>query len=270
MRLYCCIASIVAVLALPAASRADPQTVRIGGTGSATALMESLGSAFAGASDNSISVIPSLGTNGAIRAVSDGVLDIAVSGRQLKPQEEAAGLVVLATLKTPFGFSSSRPNPPGLGKNDIAGLFDTERTTWPDGFPLRIVLRPRSESDTALIASYFPEAGAAMERARARPDVPIAATDQDNADVAERLTGSLTGTTLTQITMEKRPLSFIDIDGVQPTLENLESGSYPYAKTLYLVVGKSRRPSVDAFSAFLLSESGRMMLRKGGVLPAGP
>jgi phosphate transport system substrate-binding protein len=268
MRPSYCIAATAAIFALLAASPAGAQTVRIGGTGSANALMHSLGSAYAETSEDPISVIPSLGTNGAIRAVAAGALDIAVSGRPLKPQEEAAGLVVLATLKTPFGFLSSRQNPPGLAKNDIAALFDAARTTWADGFPLRIVMRPRSESDTALIVALFPEVGAAMERARARPEIPIAATDQDNADLAERLTGSLAGATLTQIAMEKRPLSFVDIDGVKPTLENLESGAYPYAKTFYLVAARSRRPSVDRFTAFLLSASGRKALREGGVLPA--
>jgi len=50
-------------------------------------------------------------------------------------------------------------------------------------------------------------------------------------------------------------------------LENLETGAYPYAKTLYLVA-RSRRAGVDAFNAFLHSPKGRRALRAGGVLPA--
>ena len=224
------IAATAVMLALLTANSAGAQTVRIGGTGAATALIQSLDTAFAEISEDRVHVNPSLGTSGAIRAVSAGALDIAVSGRPPNPQEEAAGLVVLAILKTPFGFVSSRRSPPGLGKNDIAALFDARRKTWPDGFPLRIVMRPRSESDTALIGALFPGAGAAIERARTRTEIPIAATDQDNADLAERLTGSLIGATLTQIKLEKRKLSFVDIDEVKPSLENLESGAYPYAK----------------------------------------
>ena len=129
-------------------------------------------------------------------------------------------------------------------------------------------MRPRSESDTALIGALFPGAGAAIERARTRTEIPIAATDQDNADLAERLTGSLIGATLTQIKLEKRKLSFVDIDEVKPSLENLESGAYPYAKTLYLVAARSRRASVDTFIAFLLSAKGRVALRAGGVMPS--
>lgn len=268
MRPSCCIAAAASILGLLAAGAAEAQVVRIGGTGTATALMQSLGKAYADGGEERIVVIPSLGTNGAIRAVIDGALDVAVSARPPTPKEEAAGLVTLAAMKTPFGLVSSRKNPPGLGKNDIAALFNSERATWPDGFPLRLVLRPRSESDTALVGAFFPGMREAIERARARADIPVAATDQANADLAERLEGSLTGATLTQIKMEARPLSFVDIDGAKPTLENLETGAYPYAKTLYLIALKSRRADLETFDAFLRSTKGRTALRAGGVLPA--
>ena len=218
------------ILGLLAAGSAEAEIVRVGGTGTATALMQSLGAAYAEGRDERILVVPSIGTNGAIRAVTDGKLDLAVSARPLTPEEQAAGLVTLAAMKTPFGFVSSRKNPPGLRKGDIEALFNLESATWPDGFPLRLVLRPRSETDTALAGAFFPGMRAAIEHARARSDVPIAATDQDNADLAERLEGSLTGATVTQIRMETRPLSFVDIDGVTPTLENLGDRRLPLCK----------------------------------------
>jgi ABC-type phosphate transport system substrate-binding protein len=129
MRPSYCIAATATILALLTVGSAGAQTVRIGGTGAATALMQSLGSAFSENSEDPVDVIPSLGTNGAIRAVAAGALDIAVSGRALTPQEEAAGLVVLSTMRTPFGFLSSRSNPPGLATSDIAALFDAGRRT---------------------------------------------------------------------------------------------------------------------------------------------
>lgn len=259
---------MTSILGLLAVGAGQAEVLRVGGTGTATALMQSLGTAYAEAKDERIVVVPSLGTKGAIRAVIDGKLDLAVSARPLTPEEQAAGLITLAAMKTPFGFVSSRKNPPGLRKGDIEALFKWESATWPDGFPLRLVLRPRSETDTALAGAFFPGMRAAIEHARARSDVPIAATDQDNADLAERLEGSLTGATVTQIRMETRPLSFVDIDGIKPTLENLETGAYPYAKTLYLVALKSRSADLQSFDAFLRSTKGREALRARGVLPA--
>ncbi len=267
MRPSFCVGAALAILGLTA-GRAETPSVRIGGTGAVTALMQSLGAAHSADSRDRIVVIPSLGGNGAIRALIDGALDIAIIGRPLTPQEQAAGLVALATMKTPFGFVSSRRNPPGLGKSDIATLYGSERATWPDGSALRLVLRPRSESDTELVATLFPGMREAQERARARVDIPVAATDQDNAKLAEKLEGSLAGISLTQIRMETRPLLFVAIDGVTPTLENLESGAYPYAKTLYVIASTNRTDGVDAFNAFLHSPKGRAALRAAGVLMA--
>jgi phosphate transport system substrate-binding protein len=268
MRATFFIGAAASILGLLAVGAAQAEVLRAGGTGTATALMQSLGVAYAAGADDRIVVVPSLGTKGAIRAVIDGKLDIAVSARPLTPEEQAAGLVTLGAIKTPFGFVSSRKNPPGLRKGDIVVMFNSERAPWPDGYPLRLVLRPRSESDNALAGAFFPGMREAIEHARARSDVPIAATDQDNADLAERLEGSLTGATLTQIRMETRPLSFVEVDGVKPTLENLETGAYPYAKTLYLVALKSRRTDLQSFDAFLRSTKGREAQRDRGVLPA--
>ena len=79
---------------------------------------------------------------------------------------------------------------------------------------MRVILRPRSESDTALMGELFPGLAPAMAKARQRPDIPVAATDQDNADMAEQTPGSLVGSTLTQLELEERNLRLVPIDGV--------------------------------------------------------
>ena len=88
-------------------------------------------------------------------------------------------------------LATSHPNPDGLALADIANAFRSERATWSDGSPIRVILRPRSESDTALIGELFPGVASAIATARLRPDIPVAATDQDNADMAEQTPGSL-------------------------------------------------------------------------------
>ena len=113
----------------------------------------------------------------------------------------------------------------------------------------------------------FPGMAAAIEVARQRPDVPIAATDQDNANMAERIPGSLTSSTLSQVKMERRNLRFVAIDGVEPSLENLESGAYPFAKPIYFVLPAKKSPLAERFIAFLGSPAARGALRATGNLP---
>jgi phosphate transport system substrate-binding protein len=96
------------------------------------------------------------------------------------------------------------------------------------------------------------------------------ATDQDNVLLAEKMTGSLTAVTLTQVVTEKPRLQFVAIDGVDPTLENFERGAYPYRKDFYLVFLHSKKNTVERFIAFLRSAEGEQLLRETGNLAPRP
>jgi phosphate transport system substrate-binding protein len=120
-----------------------------------------------------------------------------------------------------------------------------------------------------LLGDLFPGMSEAIKHARTRNDLSLAATDQDNVEIAEKVKGSLVGVSLTQMTTEKRNLRFVAIDGVAPSLENYENGSYPYAKTLYVVVPSKVSPEASAFLSFIATPAGESLLRKAGIV-AGP
>jgi phosphate transport system substrate-binding protein len=260
---------LTALLAIPLLTgyAAAADTLRIGGSGGAIGTLKHLGAAFAADSGTKVTVVPSLGSTGGIRAVGDGVLDIGVSARLLEPEEAATGLVQVEVARSPFGLVTSHRSPNGLKSAEIAAIFKSEKPLWADGTPIRIILRPKGDSDIALLVASFPGMSAALEQARRRPDVPLAANDQDNCDLAERMAGSLTGSLLAQIMTEKRDLRFVAIDGVEPTLANFEKGTYPYAWTMYLVFPAKKSPAAERFLAFVRSPQGQNLLRETGNLP---
>lgn len=108
---------------------------------------------------------------------------------------------------------------------------------------------------------------AAMEKLRQRAEVPVGPTDQDNARLAEGISGSLTAMTLAQMHSENLRLRFLSIDGIAPTLENFESGRYPYGKDFYLVMTSRAMPALDRFLAFVASSEGTAVLRDNGSVP---
>jgi phosphate transport system substrate-binding protein len=65
------------------------EVLRIGGTGAASGLIKSVGAQFTAATGIETTLVPSLGTTGANRALANGVIDVAVSGRPLNPAEIA-------------------------------------------------------------------------------------------------------------------------------------------------------------------------------------
>lgn len=242
------------------------ETLRIGGTGATNEMVKNLGPLLLAEAGIKVELIPGLGTVGGNKAVADGLLDLAISGRPLNPAETALGLTAAAEFRTPFGLVTSHPNPNGFNSAKIAGLYRSEEPVWADGTPILIILRPTNESDTWVLGHLFPGMEAAIATARERADLSVAATDQDNAEMAEEAVGSLVGATFTQIIMEKRRLRFVAIDGIEPSLESYEQGTYPYGKSLYVVLAAQKSPAGEHFLAFLGSPKGAAALRAAGVL----
>ncbi|MDB5522278.1 MAG: ABC-type phosphate transport system periplasmic component-like [Rhizobium sp.] len=256
--------ALVAIISTPHLARAA--TLAVGGTGAVTEALMLIGPAFTKATGITLKVIPDLGTGGGIAATADGILGLAVAGRTLKEKEAAMGLKVVATFRTPFGLVTSRPGPDGLASKDIAAIYSADQATWPDGTPLRIILRPVGDSDTMVMGKLFPGLAEALETARLRPDLSVAANDQDNAAAAEKTDGSLVGITLTQIMTEKHNLRFVAIDGVLPSMASYQDGSYPYGKTLFMMVPTDVSAEATAFLSFLATPEGEAILNKVGIL----
>jgi phosphate transport system substrate-binding protein len=269
--LSCCIlaACIALLLGIPADS-AKADVLRTGGPGAVTQMLQRIGAAFTQHEPGTtLMVLPNLGSAGAIAGVADGLLDFAVSGRPLN-SEEAKSLTAIVLASTPFGLASSQPNPGNIKSADIAAFFQNVRSVWPDGTPVRLVLRSRTEVDAILLANTFPNMAAVIEQLRGHTEIPVVATDQENVLLAEKMTGSLTAVTLTQVVTEKSRLHFVAIDGVDPTLENFERGAYPYRKDFYFVFARSKKNAVERFIAFLRSAEGEQLLRETGSLAPRP
>jgi phosphate transport system substrate-binding protein len=256
-----------AVVGLVLSGGAHAQTLRVGGTGAAAGMMKTLGEAFCAANPGvRLDMVPSLGSSGGIAAVRDGALDLAVSSRDLKHDEVAASLRSVHFATSPFGLVSSNPAPGDIKSGDLARFYANAASTWPDGSPVRVILRPRSESDSTLLGATFPGMDAAIITMREHRDIPVAATDQDNFRIAERIDGSLVAASLTQVLTEKPRLQFVSIDGTMPSLENLARGSYPYGKKFYLVLSGRHNPTAERFVEFLRSPAGEQPLRQTGNL----
>jgi phosphate transport system substrate-binding protein len=246
---------------------ATADTLRVGGTGGALDMVGHVGAAFTSAGGEKVDIALSLGSNGALRALADGVLDIAVTARRLTPEEAKPGFVTVPVARTALVFATSHRNPDDLTSAELARIFASSKPTWGDGSPIRIVLRPRHDADTMLIGDLFPGLREAIGTARQRPDLPVAATDQDNTKLAEALPGSLIVAGLSQIEMEKRDFRYVRINGAEPSVASLESGAYPYEKLFHLVLPAKRSAVAQRFLDFVHTDKGRTALRESGTLP---
>jgi phosphate transport system substrate-binding protein len=261
-------------LALCAALAGPPVTgaaevLRISGTGSAIGSIRQLAASFE-RSDPGVTVklLPSVGSSGAIRAVLEGALDIGISGRALRPEERAGGLVELAYARTPFVFAAGpRVSAAGLTGPQLARIYRGELTSWDDGERIRLVLRPRTDVDTLIVRAISAELDAAMEQALGRDGLLMAATNQDCNELLARTPGSLGPSTLSQLLTEVQALRPLAWHGVAPSVRGLASGAYPLGKTLWLVVPVRPSPVAGRFLDWLRTPAAREILERTGNLP---
>ncbi|MDR3536859.1 MAG: substrate-binding domain-containing protein [Acetobacteraceae bacterium] len=245
-------------------------TLRIGGTGTLQGLVRMLFVAFRlRHPDVTLDQPRSLGSSGGIGAMLAGALDIAASSRALTQAERQAGADAILLGTTPFVFVTSHPTArASLTDADIVAIFTRQRTVWPDGMPIRLILRPEQDSDTAYLLDHFPGLGPGLDAVRRQQTIPIALTDQDNLDQAELRPGSFAGTSLVTVLSEHRRLTVLPLDGIDPSLDAMEHGAYTLTRPVYFVRGHTMPPATGAFLAFVASPDGARVLRRAGVSPA--
>lgn len=268
------VVGLVLLLVASLANAADParmETLTVGGTGSAMPLIGHFAQAYGSLEPNvKVRVVdPPLGSNGAIRAVLAGAVDLAVLGKPLTETEKAQGCQDWELGRTPFLVVTERKLPlPGFTVEQLAAIYSGKMTTWSDGSPIRLVVRNLFESDTLILRKMSPDMDRAVDVALARPGMLVAANDLENIDLLERTPDSLGTSNLALVQAQNRKLNALPIDGKEPTLAAMRQGTYPYSKSIYLARGPKLSPVAQGFLEFILSASGKEILDRAGYVPA--
>ncbi len=251
------------VLLSPAALAEE---IKIGGTGNALGTMHLLGDAFNKRNPAvKVVVLNSLGSSGAIKAVPKGAIDIGLTSRPLTTDELALGLVPVDYADTPTVFAiSTKSKVKGVTRVQIADIYAGKMANWPDGVPIRPVLRQPGDDNTKQVKSLSTAIETALVSAEQRPGLAYATTDQEAADKIESIPGAIGVTTVALILSENRHLRALSLDGVEPTAKNAASGAYPIAKHFFFVTKLTPSPVVQQFMAFVKSPAGIEILTKTG------
>jgi len=241
-------------------------TLRIGGTGGAIATMTQVAAAFQKKHpDVRLAFPPSLGSSGAIKAVIAGVLDVGLNSRPLTAAERGHGLVLAEYARTPLLLVTSHQGAEiNFTLKQIAALYNGEIQTYPDGAPLRLIMRPEVEIDIHLVRGLSPEIDAAVGRAQSREGMTVAVNDQDNAEMLTKTMGAIGWMTMAQLISENLELAPLPIGNIMPSQADFASGKYPLFKFFSVVTGAQPTPLVKSFLEFLFSAEGREILLKNG------
>jgi len=261
-------AALLGCLTTPTPSRAG-QTIRIGGTGAALRILGT--ESTRQDPGTNVQVLASPGHHGGIEALAEGAIDIALAARALKPDEVAKGVREAACMTTALVFAANRQDlddreSKGLRRADLPALFRDPQPTWADGTPLKLILRSRSDAKYSYLVKAVPGMGAALDEAHRRRGVPVAATDQENVELALRAKGSLAMASLLQLRAEKLALRPVPLDEVEPSVETVADGSYPLPYRVCLLLPAQPSAAGQRFVSFVAAPEGRNTLRKLGAV----
>src|SRR3954453_8396381 len=247
----------VLLCAVSQSALAQDQLVRIGGTGMALAALQQIGTSLR-ASEPAIrvDVLPSMGSSGGMKALRERAIELAVVARPLSAAEQANGLREAACMTTGVVFASSHKAATGLTKAQLPGLYADTSPKWPDGTPLKVILRSRAGTENPYLIAAVPDMAAAFEAAFRRQGMPVGSTDQENAKLALQVSGSLALMTLLQVRAEQLDLNVLPLDGIVPTAQTLADKTYPLPIQVCMIVPADPAPAALSYVAHARSAAG--------------
>ncbi len=258
----------VAAAVCPAAALtafAQGRQVHIGGAGAALVTISSalamLGQRRPGQKPK---VMTQLGSTGSLRAVEQGALDLALISRPLNVDERMRGLQAVEYARTPFALATSVTGVTGLTRAQLAEMIEGARTTWPDGTPVRLVMRPRTDGDYVLLASMGALVELALERAYARAGMVVAVTDQEAVDTVARLRGGLGTCSLALLRAGAHTLAPLALDGVAPTVANVENATYRIVNRMHVATRGAPLGLAQELIGYFQSAQGMALLAQFG------
>lgn len=260
---------LIAVLSMAGAALAEP--VRIGGTGVGSALFERLAQEYRKSTPGAeINVLmPPLGSNGGVRALRAGGLEIALLGRA-PTADESTQLQAETYARTPFVIVVNGPHAPRLSFRELADIYAGRRTQWEDGTPIRLVMRSKNESDMLILRGMAPELNEAVDAAYLRKGLLYADNDLDAIDLVARLPGAIGPTTLGLARLDGRRVNPVVVNGVEASDKLIASGGYPWMKPIVVATSTAPNAAVKGFLGFARSDRGRRLAAGWGFFPIAP
>jgi phosphate transport system substrate-binding protein len=211
----------------------------------------------------------SIGSGGGIRALLDGAIDIALVSRPLKPEERAQGLVAVPYARAPVIVAVHVSVPEqDLARDKLPAIYAGDVATWDDGTPVVVLQREQGDSSHAAVARVLPQFARVdaddYQNRRWRVLYNDAALDEALASTEGGI--GLVGSGRIDPSLAIRALA---VDGVEPSVERLADGAYPFSKDLSFVTRGEPDARALAFIRYVMSPAGQEIVREHGCLPLG-
>ncbi len=263
---FLCLAALVI-----AAGSVRAEDLVIPGSGNPEYVLKQMAKVFnARQSQYRVLVPPSSGTAGALRDVGDGVSTLGRVGRPLKDEERARGFSFLPLGRDPIVLvGGAGVTVRNLTAQQVIDIYTGKLLNWSalggKAAPIRAIGREPSDASRQALQKVIP----AFRDIVFGSNVKVAHLDPHLLELLDRYPSSLGFINRSAIAACNTAVVPLAFEGVAPTPENLEKGSYPLSLEFGLVYKSSTgmSPAAKAFVEFSRSPEGLRVLAEHGVLP---
>lgn len=252
------------------AAERDSHQLVIAGSGTNLTLTRKLADAYKAKFKLDVKVPNSIGSDGAVKAVKAGVLDMGLISRELSPAEKAAGLksIPYAVIGLAFGTHADTPDD-DVSIADIIKIHEGQKRNWSDGRSISVFIRNKEDSTSQTLFKAIPGFEALIDKALEAKRWQVMLRDPDMADVIRNHKGSFGPVDLADVQINGG-IKVLTVGGVTPTPENVQSGRYPFSKPLSFVYKAPLSDRAKAFAEFAASAEGRDIIVRCGGIPVTP
>jgi phosphate transport system substrate-binding protein len=207
--------------------------------------------------------IQGLGSSAGIRAALDGVAEIGMSSRELKP-EEAEQLDQIVIARDALAVIVHPTNPiSGLSSEQIETIFSSKIHSWDEvgGLPRPIVLVSREAGSGTF--SAFEELVM-----HGTPIASSALRQGSNGSIRQIVAEDPNAIGYISLGIVDQTVKPVTIDGTQPSAKNVEAGSYTLVRPFLFVWRKGRTlsPLASSFIEYIMSPEGQEELVQRGLV----
>lgn len=204
------------------------------------------------------------GSGVGVKKVSEGLVHIGNTGRPLKKEErEAAGLRSFAFAIDGVALCVHPENPVrALASAQAKALWAGEIANWKEVGGEDRALQLYNRDEASGTREVFWEKLLARGPITDRANVIASNGAMKVAVAGDR--GALGYVSIGHIDATIKPVA---LDGVEPSQENAQSGTYPVVRELFMNTKGEPTPLVQRFIDFIYSEEGAAIVRSAGYIP---
>ena len=253
----------------PAAAAPSSKIILVGST-SVDPLAQKLAEAYKAKTPDVEIEIQAVGSSAGIKAAIDGSATIGMSSRELKEEEIAEGATPHIICRDGIAVAVNPENPvQNLSKEQVQKIFMGEITNWKEvgGNDEEILVVSReSGSGTRGAVEEILKIEKEVEGKKISGLVETALQAEGTGAVKANVASKTNAIGYVSLGYIDETIKTVQVEGADPTAENITAGTYPVARPFVLVTKGEISETDQAFLDFVMSSEGQAEAEKDGYI----